>query len=264
MEVGIELPPSDWSPEMQDHRVGCGHGTYVATSSDLSFALPSAAAVAVDAGATEPACGGPPVGYELGSDFGRLRMINSPQKEPIVRCTRVAAAACLAILVAACGGTDAPARDGAAPAASPASSDSPASSASSQLTFTGTTLNEERCDGASLADKDAVLWFWTPWCPKCAREAKHVGVAHAASGTQVSIVGIPGFGTSDEMRTFTKNFKVEGVTHVADIDGAIWRRFNVTQQPAYAFIDQSGAVEVVRGEIGPEAFDAKLKELIAK
>ncbi|MEO6712027.1 MAG: redoxin domain-containing protein [Mycobacteriales bacterium] len=165
--------------------------------------------------------------------------------------------ASFAILLTACasreasGARTAPAAAGAAPAVA------------AQLQFTGTTLNGEPFDGASLAGKDAVLWFWTPWCPKCAREAKHVAAAHEAHGTQVRIIGVPAYGTVPEMQKFTTNFKVAALTHVADPEGKVWRKFLVTEQPAYAFIDQSGAVEIVRGEIGPEQFDAKLKHLLA-
>lgn len=38
--------------------------------------------------------------------------------------------------------------------------------------------------------------------------------------------------------------------HLADLDGSLWQRFGVVQQPAYAFIDDTGTVEVVRGELG--------------
>lgn len=175
----------------------------------------------------------------------------------------VARLAILCVAAAACGSTGAT-TVGAPPAASSAAASAPAQSVTEKLAFTGTTLSGQAFDGASLAGKDAVLWFWAPWCPKCAREAEHVAAAHAAQGKNVQIIGVPAFGTLPEMQKFTTNFKVDALTHVADPDGNIWRRFQVTEQPAYAFIDQSGAVELVRGEIGPEQLDAKLKELLAK
>lgn len=182
-----------------------------------------------------------------------------------MRAVRLGAATCFVLLVAACGGGTTTALPGTTAAVQPSAAPSAVQSVpESKLAFTGVTLKDQPFDGSSLAGKKAVLWFWAPWCPKCAREAKQMAVAQAAHGEQVTIVGIPAFGTVPEMKQFTTDFKVETVTHVADPEGKIWRRFLVTEQPAYAFIDDTGAIDLVRGEIGPERFNAKLEELIAK
>ncbi len=35
------------------------------------------------------------------------------------------------------------------------------------LSFSGETIDGEAFEGASLAGRPAVLWFWAPWCPTC-------------------------------------------------------------------------------------------------
>jgi peroxiredoxin len=47
------------------------------------------------------------------------------------------------------------------------------------------------------------------------------------------------------MQRFIDKYGVE-FTHLADTDASLWRRFGVTVQPAYAFIDSTGRVDVVK------------------
>ena len=57
----------------------------------------------------------------------------------------------------------------------------PAAVADDRLQFTGTTLSGAPFNGASLAGKPSVLWFWTPWCPFCNAEAPSVSQVAAAN-----------------------------------------------------------------------------------
>ena len=41
----------------------------------------------------------------------------------------------------------------------------------------------------------------------------------------------------------------------------MWGRFGVVQQPAYAFVDDSGRVKVLRGELGEERLTAEVSKL---
>jgi len=156
------------------------------------------------------------------------------------------------VLAAACGTSEDKASS---PAASAGGTASPAAPA-----FTAKTLDDAAFDSATLAGKDAVLWFWAPWCARCRREAPGVAAAQSANAG-VSFVGVAGFSEVAAMRTFVTDLQLGAFPHVADSDGSIWQRYGVTEQPAYAFIDNSGKVEVVRGEMGPEGFAAKVKEL---
>lgn len=137
-----------------------------------------------------------------------------------------------------------------APTGSPSEKGTPAA-VSEELRFTSETLDGAAFDGTELAGKDAVFWFWAPWCTECRREAPHVAKAQALN-PGVVFVGVAGLGETDDMRDFVDDYDVGGFDHVADLDGSLWQRFGVVQQPAYAFVDDSGTVEVFRGELGED------------
>ncbi|NOQ62029.1 redoxin domain-containing protein [Mycolicibacterium fortuitum] len=130
-----------------------------------------------------------------------------------------------------------------------------------QLQFTSTLVDGVRFEGASLAGKDAVLWFWAPWCGECRREAPHVAAVQKATGNTVVIMGVAGRGDTADMRSFIDATGVGGFAHIADTDGSVWQRFGVVQQPAYAFIDDTGTVTVVRGSLGKDELAARVDAL---
>ncbi len=120
-----------------------------------------------------------------------------------------------------------------------------------QLQFTATTLGGEQFSGESLFGQPAVLWFWAPWCPTCQREAPLVGQV-AADNPGVRFVGVAGLAELPAMQEFVDRYPVQDFTQLADTDGAVWTKFGVTQQPAWAFVDAAGNVDVVRGTL-PES-----------
>ena len=116
------------------------------------------------------------------------------------------------------------------------------------LDFTAETVTGAQFDGASLSGKPAVLWFWAPWCPVCKRGAEGVNAAAVELGDSVTFVGVAGLsGSVDEMRAFVEDADVQGFSHIADVDGAVYTRFEVTQQDTFAFIAADGTVETVDG-----------------
>jgi thiol-disulfide isomerase/thioredoxin len=117
-----------------------------------------------------------------------------------------------------------------------------------ELQFTAKTLGGQDFSGESLLGKPAVLWFWAPWCPVCQREAPLVGkVAGANPG--VTFVGVAAQDQIPAMQKFVAEYPVGGFTHLADTDGAVWAKFGVTSQPAYAFITADGGIDVVKGSL---------------
>lgn len=129
-----------------------------------------------------------------------------------------------------------------------------------ELRFTAETVDGDPFDGTTLAGKDAVLWFWAPWCTECRREAPHVAKARA-DNPDVVFVGVAGLGETGDMRDFVDDYGVDAFTHLADLDGALWQRFGVVQQPAYAFVDDTGKIEVFRGELGAEGLAERVASL---
>lgn len=145
-----------------------------------------------------------------------------------------------------------PAGDTAAPTQAPAVPE--------QLRFTAQTVDGEEFSGESLAGKPAVLWFWAPWCPKCQAEAPTIADAARDPG-DVRFVGVAAQDEVPAMRDFVQRFGLGSFPHLADTDAAVWQRFGVTYQPAYAFIGSDGAVEVVTDQLGAAELRAKVAAL---
>ena len=161
-----------------------------------------------------------------------------------------ALAAALVGVLAACGSPAVPA---AAPVAAAALADT--------LSFTGRTLDGTPYDAAALKGKPAVLWFWAPWCATCASEAWTIDDAVTTYGDRLGVLGIAGMGGNDAMRDFVKDMEIEEVTSLDDEDGAIWRKFRITEQSLYVLLDRQGAV-VHTGYLDDLAFKAAVAKLV--
>ncbi len=124
------------------------------------------------------------------------------------------------------------------------------------------TVDGAAFDGASLAGRPAVLWFWAPWCTICRAEAP--SVAHAATRLQdsVTFLGVAGRGERPAMQQFIADTATSNFAHVADEDGKIWNDFGVIGQPAFAFIDAAGNVEVVNGSLTSAELLARARALV--
>lgn len=166
--------------------------------------------------------------------------------------TRLRAAAlvmaCGAVLVA-CGGP-APGDAGLRPDASTSShADGPRAGVPEQLRFTATTLDGAEFSGERLAGKPAVLWFWAPWCAICQHEAPFIARMAKEHGDEATFVGVAALDDVPAMREFADRFGFDAFTNLNDEKSAVWARFGVTAQPAFAFISASGEVEVVKGTV---------------
>jgi thiol-disulfide isomerase/thioredoxin len=111
-----------------------------------------------------------------------------------------------------------------------------------KLRFTAETVDGKKFSGASLAGKPAMLWFWAPWCSNCQAEAPTI--AKAAKDSRVQLVGVAAQDQVSAMQDFVDRFDLGSMPHVADTDAAIWKRFGVSYQPAYAFVSSNGDIEV--------------------
>ncbi|HEV7896382.1 MAG TPA: redoxin family protein [Planosporangium sp.] len=182
----------------------------------------------------------------------------------LVTAALVALAGCGAGGVAATGSGSA---DSAASATSHASATAGAVPATpgvvpATLAFTATTLDGKAFDGASLAGRPVVLWFWAPWCATCAGQAASVSELAAEYKGKVDIVGVAGMGDEKEMHAFVSDLGVGAVTHLSDKAGVVWKRFGVTQQSVYVLLDRSGKV-VVKGFMDSQQFSTRVAGLAA-
>lgn len=118
------------------------------------------------------------------------------------------------------------------------------------LDFSATTVAGESFDGASLAGQPTLLWFWAPWCPTCRGQIPQVeGYASTYDG-DLNVIGVGALDSAEAIAAFADD--VPGVTHLEDLDGALFRRFGITEQSSFVLLDADGAVtfEAGYGESG--------------
>lgn len=115
---------------------------------------------------------------------------------------------------------------------------------------------------ASVEGHDTVLWFWAPWCTICRAEAPDVVAAAEAFEGQVQVIGVVGRGEVEAMQDFVADTGTGGLDHLVDDDGSIWSDFGVSAQPAFAFLNDDGHVEVFAGSLGEAGLTERIQALI--
>ncbi|MFG2191945.1 redoxin family protein [Streptomyces sp. NPDC048639] len=128
------------------------------------------------------------------------------------------------------------------------------------LRFRGTTLDGKSFDGAALAGKPVALWFWAPWCGSCRGQAPQAAELARTYKGKVHVIGVAGLDTTGSMKSFVSSRKVGGFPHVADEQGAVWKKFGITQQSSFVLLDGKGKVVHSGVPAGP----GELDDLVAK
>jgi thiol-disulfide isomerase/thioredoxin len=149
------------------------------------------------------------------------------------------------------------------PAQTPGSPVQGAGKAPEKLRFVAKTLDDQEFSGAGMAGKAGVLWFWAPWCPRCQGEAPHLGALAKENAGKITFVGVGAQDQLPAMKKFVAENEVSGFQHLADLDAAVWTRFGITQQPAYAFIYPSGSIEIVKEQLTEQKLNEKVSKLTA-
>lgn len=144
-------------------------------------------------------------------------------------------------------------------APTPAPTSEPAATVPEQLSFTAKTVDGKDFSGESLFGKPAVLWFWTPWCPNCQAEAP--AIAEVAKSATVRFVGVAAQDEVSTMQDFVDRYQLGSFPHIADSDLAVWKRFGVQYQPAYAFVTAAGEVEVETDQLNKDDLLARVRAL---
>jgi peroxiredoxin len=129
-----------------------------------------------------------------------------------------------------------------APGPAPTGTASTAGAVPPVLAFTARTVSGAEFNGATLAGRPTVLWFWAPWCPTCAGQAKGVKATAEQLVGKVNVVGVGGLDNEEAMRRFIGQWKLDGVTHLSDESGVVWKKFAVTSQSTFVLLDSRGTV----------------------
>ncbi|SLF47545.1 redoxin domain-containing protein [Mycobacteroides abscessus] len=129
------------------------------------------------------------------------------------------------------------------------------------LSFSAKTVDGKDFSGSSLVGNRTLLWFWAPWCPVCQREAPDVEKATTtAAGIGVTFVGVAAQDQLPAMRDFVRKYHLT-FPQLADTDAKVWALYGVTRQPAFAFVDSTGKVDLVKGALSGENLEKRLSQL---
>lgn len=117
-------------------------------------------------------------------------------------------------------------------------------------------------DATPLIGRDTVAWFWAPWCTICRGEATDVTRIATHYSDKVTTIGIAGRGKQSEMAKFVSDTGIGSFAQLADLDGSIWNAFGIYGQPAFAFINHDGTVDVFVGSLDKRSLTERFEQLI--
>ena len=177
------------------------------------------------------------------------------------RAARLLIAAATAALVAGCGGepaaTDDPAPTETSTDASPTEGADEAPSGTAEparlpdtLDFDAMTVDGGSFEGATLAGRPALLWFWAPWCPTCRSQVPQVESLAEEYAGDVAVIGVGSLDSAEAIAAFAAD--VDGVTHLEDVDGALYRKFGIAEQSSFVLLDADGVVAFETGYGGSD------------
>ena len=82
-------------------------------------------------------------------------------------------------------------------------------------------------------------------------------------GDQVTFIGLPSRSEDiASMEAFVNDNLVTDFEHLIDVDGVIWTELNIFDQPAFAFVNDDGTVDVNVGSFEQEELAARVQALI--
>ena len=132
----------------------------------------------------------------------------------------------------------------------PTEAEAEAEAEAESLDFTGTTVSGDAFEGASLAGRPTLLWFWAPWCPTCRGQIPQVEGIAAEHAGELNVIGVGSLDSAEAIADFASD--VDEVVHLEDVDGELWKRFGVTEQSSFVLLDADGAVVFEAGYGGTD------------
>ncbi len=128
------------------------------------------------------------------------------------------------------------------------------------LDFTATTVSGETFEGASLAGRPTLLWFWAPWCPTCRGQVPQVEGLAAEHAGELNVIGVGSLDSAEAIQGFARD--VDQVVHLEDVEGELWKRFGVTEQSSFVLLGADGTVAFEAGYGGTEDLDARVDDVL--
>jgi thiol-disulfide isomerase/thioredoxin len=183
---------------------------------------------------------------------------------------RLALALATIALASGCGGAETPVAEPAPTSATPDAGSSESepepdpdrspATVPETLEFTATTVTGDPFDGASLVGKPVLLWFWAPWCPTCRSQIPQVQDLAEQYGAEVAVVGVGSLDSAEAIAAFAE--EVGGVTHLEDLDGALYRKFGIAEQSSFVLLDADGEVAFETGYGGSDQLEAEVADVV--
>jgi thiol-disulfide isomerase/thioredoxin len=129
------------------------------------------------------------------------------------------------------------------------------------LDFTATTVSGDGFEGASLAGRPTLLWFWAPWCPTCRGQIPQVEGLAEEHGEKLNVVGVGSLDSAEAIAGFAAEVD-SGITHLEDTEGQLWQRFGVTEQSSFVLLDAEGAVAFEAGYGGSDELGDQVADVV--
>ena len=77
----------------------------------------------------------------------------------------------------------------------------------------------------------------------------------------MNFVGVAGRDELEAINDFISTFGVSSFDHAVDPDGTLWRSYEITTQPSFIFIDDSGETTRHVGALGIDDLSDRLTQL---
>ena len=102
-----------------------------------------------------------------------------------------------------------------------------------------------------------MIYFRDPWCTVCLAEAPSLTADARDFESQANYYFDSGLSPDvAAMQGFVPDTCTEDLTHIAHTDCIVYTGFGVASQTTFAFVDDDGSIEIVRGPLS----DAELRD----
>jgi thiol-disulfide isomerase/thioredoxin len=128
------------------------------------------------------------------------------------------------------------------------------------LDFTATTVEGGVFRGESLVGSPVLLWFWAPWCPTCRSQVPQVEDIAAEYDGRVAVVGVGSLDSAEAIEEFAA--EVQGVVHLEDSEGVLYRKFGIAEQSSFVLLDANGDVAYEVGYGGSDDLAAEVADVV--